>query len=101
MTYKLTVTASANGYKPIIKLEETNGSAVVKGATGVNLFFYGAYDLKFRPENLSMDFTTMSGRSISLVYANINAYNIFGTTSGLANLHAIWDQIVGTAPTSF
>lgn len=100
-TYKLTVAASTNGYKPCIKIEETNGAGVVKGATGQNLFMFDDFDMKFRPETLSIDFTTVSGRSISLVYANINAYSIFGTISGLSTMHQIWDQIGQAASASF
>ena len=100
-TYKLTVEASTNGYKPCINIEETNGAGVVKGATGQNLFMVGDFDMKFRPDNLSIDFTTISGRSLSLVYANIDTYSIFGTTTGLTTMHLIWDQIAQTASTAF
>ena len=100
-TYKLTIASSTNGYKPCIKIQETNGSGTLKGATGQNLFMVGDFDMKFRPDNLSIDFTTISGRSLSLVYANIDTYSIFGTTTGLTTMHEIWDQIGQAASASF
>jgi hypothetical protein len=99
-TYKLTVVASTNGYKPCILLQETNGSGTLKGATGVNLFYFGDFDMKFRPATLSIDFHSLSGRSLSLVYANIDTYSIWGTTTGLTTMHEIWDQIAQTASTA-
>ncbi|AXH76561.1 MAG: hypothetical protein [Bacteriophage sp.] len=100
-TYKLTVAASVGFYKPIIVIEETNGSGVVKGATGENILMFDNFDMKFRPDSLSMDFFTISGKSISLVYANIDTYSIFGTTSALTTMHEIWDQVASIAAASF
>lgn len=100
-TYKLTVSASTNGYKPCVKIQETNGSGTLKAATGQNIFMFGDFDMKFRPEKLSIDFHTMSGRSLSLVYANIDTYSIYGTTSGLTTMHAIYDQIANSANAAF
>lgn len=100
-TYKLTLTAGTNSTIPIFLIEETDGTGTLIEDQGNNLFMAGKFDCKYRPESLSMDITTISGRSISLVYANIDTYDILNTSTGLTTMYLIWKEIADLSITNF
>jgi hypothetical protein len=92
-TYRLTLASGSTTYAPIFLIEETDGAGAVLEDSGLNLFMVGKFDCKYRPETLSMDITTVSGRSISLVYANIDTYDIFGNSTNGTTMYLLFDLI--------
>lgn len=99
-TYKLTLTNGSNSYLPLFLIEETDGGGTLLEDAGVNLFMSGDFDCKYRPESLSMDITTKSGRSMSFVWGNIDTYDILGDTTNASSIYTMWDLIASRTATN-
>ncbi|AXH76560.1 MAG: hypothetical protein [Bacteriophage sp.] len=92
-TYELVINPGTNSGKPLIFIEETDGAGAKLEDAGQNIMMAGQFDCKFRPNSLSIDFFTVSGKSLSLVYAQIDSYEIFSTSTGLTTAYAVWNKI--------
>ena len=95
-TYRLTVQASTNSYKPIVLIEETDGNGTLLEQDGKNIIIVGEISVEFKkgptdPE--SKIFIRWTDNYFTLTYDMIDGYSIYGTTTGLTDIHEIWDAI--------
>lgn len=99
--YKIIVKNGSNSNQPLVSLQETNSGGTLLAANGDNFMFTGDFDFKYKTKTDTIEFYSNNRKHISLKYENIRGYNILLTTTGLDNMHAIWDQIALIASTAF
>lgn len=99
-TYRLTVQPTTNSYKPIVLIEETDGNGTLLEQDGKNIVIVGEVNFEYKkgptdPE--SKLFIRWPDNYFTLIYGEIDGYSIFSTTTGLGDIHAIWDAIASGA----